>query len=48
MLDAGLLEKFRTMADTHQREFSEWINSAEHEATRTGRLTKLITMVSAR
>ena len=48
LMDAGLLDKFRSMAHTHQREFSEWINSAKHEATRAGRLSKLITMVSAR
>ena len=48
LTEAGLLEKFKAMAFTHQREYTEWISSAKHTQTRTGRLTKLITMVSAR
>ncbi|SDP08219.1 Bacteriocin-protection, YdeI or OmpD-Associated [Nakamurella panacisegetis] len=48
LLDAGLMEKFRGLAQSHQREFATWINSAKHNSTRTGRLAKLISMVAAR
>ena len=48
LADAALLEKFRAMAFTHQREYAEWIASAKREPTRRDRLAKLIAEVAAR
>lgn len=45
---AGLLEKFRAMAYTHQREYHRWIEEAKKPTTRANRITKMIEMLKAR
>jgi len=44
--DARLLEKFRSLPPSHQREYLGWIEEAKRPETRASRIEKLITKLS--
>jgi hypothetical protein len=44
---AGLLEKFKSISYTHQREYHQWISEAKKPETRAARIEKMIGMLSA-
>ncbi len=39
--NAGLLEEFRSLAPSHQREYHQWIEEAKRSETRANRITKM-------
>jgi len=45
--DVGLLEKFRGLAYSHQREYHRWIGEAKRPETRAARITKMTEMLAA-
>jgi hypothetical protein len=45
--DAGLLEAFRSMAFSHQREYHQWIEEAKRPETRANRIAKMCEMITA-
>jgi uncharacterized protein YdeI (YjbR/CyaY-like superfamily) len=42
---AGVLERYRALAFTHQREYANWIAEAKKAETRSGRTAKAIGMI---
>jgi hypothetical protein len=44
---AGLLEKFKNLSYTHQREYHQWIEAAKKPETRVVRIEKMIAMLSS-
>ncbi len=44
---AGLLDKFKALAFTHQREYHQWIESAKRLETRAGRIEKMVRMLES-
>jgi len=42
---AGLLEYYRSLAFTHQREYHEWIVGAKKPETRANRIVKMVEML---
>jgi Domain of unknown function (DUF1905)/Bacteriocin-protection, YdeI or OmpD-Associated len=47
LVEAKLLERFRAMAYTHQREYVRWIGEAKRQETREARIVKMVAMISA-
>jgi hypothetical protein len=45
--EAGLLEKFKSMAFTHQREYHQWIEEAKRPETRANRIARTVEMLKA-
>ena len=44
--DAGVLDSYRAMSYSHQREYEQWITSAKQPETRARRIGKAIDMVA--
>ena len=42
---AGVLDRYRAMSYSHQREYWQWIDGAKRQETREGRITKTIEMI---
>jgi hypothetical protein len=45
---AGLLEKFKALSFTHQREYHQWIEDAKQPETRARRIQKTLTELKAK
>lgn len=45
-VDAGVLDSYRAMSYSHQREYAQWITSAMHVETRARRIGKAIDMIA--
>jgi hypothetical protein len=43
--DAGLLDRFRAMSYSHQRNYWQWIDGAKRQETRESRIAKAIVMI---
>ena len=48
LVTAGLLDFFKSLAFSHQREYHQWIEEAKKPETRANRIQKMCTMLEAK
>jgi Domain of unknown function (DUF1905)/Bacteriocin-protection, YdeI or OmpD-Associated len=46
LMEAKLLDRFRALAYSHQREFARWIGEAKRQETRKARIVKMVDMIA--